>query len=102
MPTLNLRRVGMSHIVERIDQSGLDGRALYDSMAESFGPAVAVMSAEVGEAPIDTLIIDRKPATWDILQAWLEGWVQAQGCQYVHWAEDAQSKGTAATLHFHR
>ena len=100
MPTLNLRRVGMSHIIERIGQSGLDGRALHESMVESFGPAVAVMSAAGDDAPIDTLIIDCKAATWDILQAWLEGWVAARGSRYVHWANDVLANGSA-TLHIH-
>lgn len=103
MPTLTLRNVGMSYILERLEPSGLDGRALYQGLAETYGQAVAPMSASPADADngIDAVIIDRKAATWDALRAWLEGWVAAQGCQYVSWAEDALSSSTSATLHFH-
>ena len=105
MPTLTLRSVGMSHILEGFPAAGIDGRGMLDALAESYGPAASPLSS--GQAPgsegvvVEGIIIDRKAASWGVLRDWVEVWFRDRGCLYVSWADDAQTPGTAATLHFH-
>lgn len=109
MPTLTLRTVGMSYLIEGLGPSGLDPRGLLGALEDAYGPAAAPMitprtagpaDPSGGEPPIDAMIVDRKAVPWEALRAWLEAWVTRQGCVYSSWADDGRDN-TAATLHFH-
>ena len=109
MPTLMLRTVGMSYVIEGLVTAGLDAARLLDALEEVHGIAVAPMSTprtlEPGDDErglrIDAMIIDRRAVPWDALRDWLEAWVTRQGYVYVAWADDGRNP-SASTLHFHR
>ena len=98
MPTLTLRSLGMSHLVEGFSASGLDGRAMLDALSADHGAAVAPLGS--ADAP-ESILIDRKAAPWGVLRDWLAEWVGERGYAYVSWADDALASATKATLHFH-
>ncbi len=109
MPTLVLRSVGMSTVLEGLGPSGLDAEALLDDLALEYGQAVAALgtsrtpdsSPDPDESAIDSLIIDRKAATRDALRERLLAWVVARGARYASWAEDGLAADGSSTLHFH-
>lgn len=108
MPTLTLRTVGMSYILEGIGPSGLDGGELHDALYARYGPAVAVLGTSASSpgndevaAAIDALLIDRKAAPVDALREAIRSWIEGRGCRYISWAEDPLSGGATSTLHFH-
>ncbi len=103
MPTLTLRHVGMSHLIEGLDAPDLASDALLTALTARYGPAVAVM----GERDPETdrpraLIVDRRAATWDALCAGLLDWVRDRGFAYGAWSDAAATPGQHATLHYHR
>ncbi len=102
MPTLTLRTVGMSYLIEGLKPAELDVSALNDALSAEYGPAVAVMNAAGRPSEADAVIVDRKAVGWDSLKTWIEGWVTDQGCRYSSWVEDGLAPGHSATLHFHR
>jgi hypothetical protein len=108
MPTLTLRKLGVSYAIEGLRASGLDAGRLHRALAGAVGPAVAVMSPQLspgdgeGDVPaIDALIVDRRAEGWDELRARLEAWVKAEGWSFTSWA-DGWPAEAPSTLHFHR
>ncbi len=109
MPTLTLRSVGVSYLIEGVEPSGLDPRMLLDALTGAYGLAVAPLSTprtlqplhDDDESSIDAMIVDRRAVPWDDLRSWLEDYVRSDGSVYAAWADDGRTQMTA-TLHFHR
>lgn len=105
MPTLSVRAVGMSYMIEGLKDSGLDSDRLYRDLSASYGHAVAPIAG--GEPKADTtltyesLIIDRKAAPWPTLLDRLERWVMDSGCTYAEWSDEGMGKAPRSTLHFY-
>ncbi len=108
MPTMLLRTVGMSYLIEGIATTGLDAERLRDAMAERYDAAMAVMSTprslEIadtdGPSPIDAVILDRRAEDREALMAWIAAYIETLGYSYREWAADGLD-GSTATLHFH-
>ncbi len=80
MPSLVLRPVGVSHAIEGVGESGLDGEALFEAFQARHGVGAAAMGV-----PIETILVDQKAESREGLMAWLETWAQAQGFGDVSW-----------------
>lgn len=103
MPTLTLRTLGMSYLLEGLDGPEIDATALRSSLTDSYGPAIAPMSiSSAPEKPLAALIVDRKAAPWPDLLDKIERLVRDQGFGYAAWTDDPLTPGSRATLHFHR
>ncbi len=105
MPTLLLRRLGMSHLIEGMTSSGLDAQRLLRDLTAAHGLAVAPMTgAEPSSDPnaLAAILVDHKAASWESLRDWLEHWVRNQGYAYASWSENGLAGQSRATLHFHR
>jgi hypothetical protein len=96
MPTLRLRQVGMTHAIEGLAGSGLDGEGLLAALQALHGPAAVGLGV-----PIDAVLVDRSARGWGDLSEWVAGWVRDQGFSYAAWTGAAAPGLGTATLHFH-
>lgn len=105
MPTLSIRVVGMSYLLEPGGASGLDLGALHSALSAAYGPAVAELVADgpedAGEEPTRVLLVDRKADSWPGLLERVAGVVRGQRFGYAAWSEDHLARPPRATLHFH-
>lgn len=109
MPTIQLRKVGMSYLIDQLHSGDFDAERLRDDVLSAYGVAAAVMStprtlappSASDPVPLDALIIDQRASSWDALRDWLEDWVRRQGFSYAAWTGGSLSPDDSATLHFH-
>ncbi len=109
MPTLTIRTVGMSLLIEGFDPSAIDVESLVADLEAVHGIALARLKVPKNDAPdldpgdsaIEAVLIDRKATSSDNLKRWLEDWVIARGATYTAWASNALGTEAVATLHFH-
>jgi hypothetical protein len=105
MPTLSIRGLGVSYLLEPGPSHGLDLDALHVALSAAYGPAVAVLTTEppapADEAPGRALLVDRKADAWPGLLDRVAGLVRGQGYGYAVWSEDHLARPPRATLHFH-
>lgn len=103
MPTLSLRTIGVSYLIEGLGPSGLDADALLDDLAATLGPAVAPYgkpSEPGGPVVFDALLVDRKAASWDDLRDRLAAWVRGRGGRAALWTESGSAAARRAVLEF--
>lgn len=79
MPTLTIRVVGMSFLIEGVADPGLDAPRLAAALDAAFGPAAAVVGDPDHPGSIDALLVDRKAAPLDALLDLLADAARAQG-----------------------
>ncbi len=101
MPTLSLRSIGMSYLIEGLDASELDVGQFLDGLGAAYGPAVGPMGDPEGPSEV-ALILDRKAADWSALLDRIAELIHGQGFGYVSWSEAPLARDVRATLHFHR
>jgi hypothetical protein len=109
MPTLNVRTIGMSYLIDGLDPEAIDPIALSEGLKGLHGIAVATLKVpqtadpadDPGNSAIEAILIDRRATDWDALCDWLESWVMAQGATYTSWVTNPLSQEASATLHFH-
>lgn len=101
MPTLSLRSVGMSYLIEGLGPAALRSAQLHASLSDQYGPAVAVMGElDAHSGAPEALILDRRAVSWTPLCEQLSTWVQDQGCACTGWSEQDPTPGRRATLRY--
>lgn len=96
MPTLSLRPVGMSYLIEGLEAEGVDFGPLRDELETDFGAAVAPLGGSEPDS-IAALLLDRRATPWDDLRARLADWVRGIGGSALSWDDGADAR---SVLHF--
>jgi hypothetical protein len=101
MPSLNLKRVGMSYLVEGFQTSPLDAEQMLRSLEARFGPAVAKIGTArpTGDCVVEALIIDQKAETWERFKRVIESLINAQGMRVTGWCEQ-KDRNSACRVDF--
>ena len=95
MPSLVLRPIGVSHVIEGVGGSGLDGEALFEALQSRHGVGAAAMGV-----PVETILVDQKAESREGLMAWLEAWAQAEGFSAVSWSSEGPPEAGIVKAHF--
>lgn len=99
MPSLTLRKIGVSYLIEGVACLGLDAEDLWHQFERSFGAAAGAMRAfpEPRQEELTAILVDHKADSWDGLRYRLEDWLNAQGARNTSWD---QLEDGAARLRF--
>lgn len=103
MPTLFLRRVGMSYMIEGLIDPELDPARLLNDLTLSFGAAVVAMNAnDQAVGSITSILVDCKVETWEGIQQAILTALRTQGFKYLDWAPSITGGTHALRLHVFR
>ena len=110
MPTLTVRTVGMSYLIEGLVSDDINGIAMANALESLHGMAVATMcvprtadpACDPGNSTIAGILIDRRATSSEALRDWIEAWLVSQGATYTAWVSNSIGTETSATLHFYK